>query len=58
MAALSAAMGDELDEAEKERVATTLRHVWFAALTGWVNGWSDQASVVEDLDAATHLLLD
>jgi|SRR5438093_605122 len=57
-AALSAAMGDELDEAEKERVATTLRHVWFAALTGWVNGWSDQASVVEDLDAATHLLLD
>jgi TetR/AcrR family transcriptional regulator, cholesterol catabolism regulator len=51
------AMGD-LDPAVKARAARTLRMVWFGWLVGWVNGWNDTATVNQELESATRLLLD
>ncbi len=40
------------------RVAVALQHVWHASLMGWVNGWSDAATVGRDLESAARLLLE
>lgn len=53
---MSAAMGD-LDPLWKADVARTLRQVWFAALLGWVNGWTDFAAAAEEIEVAARLLL-
>jgi AcrR family transcriptional regulator len=53
---LSSAL-DDLDDDEREAILRILRHVWFAALLGWVNGWQGVRSVGEELEfAARHLL--
>ena len=52
-----AAMGD-LDPEVKAGVARTLRHVWFATLLGWVNGWNDAKAITRECEVAIHLLLE
>ncbi len=54
---LADAMGD-VDPARRDRIATTLRQLWFAWLLNWVNGWNDAATVNRQLESATRLLLD
>ena len=54
---LAGAMGD-LDPAVKARAARTLRMVWFGWLVGWVNGWNDTATVNDELESATRMLLE
>ncbi len=55
---LSMALGDDFDPAFQAQVTRTLGHVWFSALIGWVNGWSGMDKVADELDLATHLVLD
>ena len=55
---LSTALGDDFDPAFKVQATRTLGHVWFSALIGWVNGWSGMEKVGDELEIATHLVLD
>ena len=55
---LAHALGDDIDPAFGAEVTRTLGHVWFAALIGWVNGWSGMDKVGDEVDLATHLVLD
>ena len=57
-AILATALGDEFDPATQAQITRTLGHVWFSSLIGWVNGWSGIAKVADEVDLATHLLLD
>jgi len=47
-----------VDNDRRVQVAVTLRQVWFAWLLGWVNGWNDAATVNQQLESTTRLLLD
>ena len=42
------------DHAERTRI---IGHVWYSALVGWVNGWSDMGRVRDELAVAVRLLL-
>lgn len=55
---LSLALGDDFEPEFKTQATRTLGHVWFSALIGWVNGWSGMEKVADELDVATHLILD
>ncbi len=55
---LSQALGEDFDPAFKRQVTRTLGHVWFSALIGWVNGWSGMEKVADEVEIATHLILD
>lgn len=55
---LAHALGDDIDPEFGAQVTRTLGHVWFAALIGWVNGWSGMDKVGDEVDLATHLVLD
>lgn len=55
---MSMALGDDFDLEFKVNATRTLGHVWFSALIGWVNGWSGMEKVADELDVATHLVLD
>ena len=55
---LSTALGDDFDPEFKTQATRTLGHVWFSALIGWVNGWSGMEKVADELEIATHLVLD
>lgn len=55
---LATALGDDFDPAFQAQITRTLGHVWFSSLIGWVNGWSGIAKVADEVDVATHLLLD
>jgi AcrR family transcriptional regulator len=55
---LEDAMGDDIDPSRRQRIAVTLRQLWFAWLLNWVNGWDDAATVNAELESATRLLLD
>jgi AcrR family transcriptional regulator len=55
---LSHALGDDFDPDFQAQVTRTLGHVWFSALIGWVNGWSGMDRVANEVDLATHLILD
>lgn len=55
---MSLALGDDFDPEFKLQATRTLGHVWFSALIGWVNGWSGMEKVADELDIATHLVLD
>ena len=55
---MSQAIGDDFDPEFHTQLTRTLGHVWFAALIGWVNGWSGMDKVADEVDLATHLLLD
>jgi len=54
---LEDAMGD-VDPDRRQRIAITLRQLWFSWLLNWVNGWNDAATVTTQLESATRLLLD
>ncbi len=55
---LATALGDDFESDYQTELTRTLGHVWFSALIGWVNGWSGIDKVADELDIATHLLLD
>lgn len=55
---LSQALGDDVDPAFAAQITRTLGHVWFSALIGWVNGWSGMEKVSDEVQLATHLVLD
>ncbi|HMG27021.1 MAG TPA: TetR family transcriptional regulator [Acidimicrobiia bacterium] len=38
-------------------IVRALSHVWFSALLGWVNGWTNVGAVGEELESAARLLL-
>jgi AcrR family transcriptional regulator len=52
---LMKSIGD--DSERTQRIIAVLRHVWWASLLGWVNGWGSVRTVGDDLESATHLLL-
>jgi AcrR family transcriptional regulator len=53
---LSEPMGD-IDPDRRSRIVTVLSHVWFSALLGWVNDWSNVGEVGDELESAVRLLL-
>jgi AcrR family transcriptional regulator len=55
---LEDAMGADVDPDRRQRIAVTLRQLWFSWLLNWVNGWNDAATVNAQLESATRLLLD
>ncbi|MGI8710093.1 MAG: TetR family transcriptional regulator [Acidimicrobiales bacterium] len=55
---LASALGSDFDPAFQTQITRTLGHVWFSSLIGWVNGWSGIAKVADEVQLATHLVLD
>lgn len=53
---LSTALAD-LPAGERDGIMRVLSWVWFAALIGWVNGWSNSGTVGAELENAARLLL-
>ena len=53
---LSAPM-DGVEPELRAGIVRVLSHVWFSALIGWVNGWSNVGQVGDELEAAARLLL-
>jgi AcrR family transcriptional regulator len=53
---LETAMAD-VDPERRSQIALALRQVWFASLLGWVNGWTDAATVNRELVSTARLLL-
>jgi AcrR family transcriptional regulator len=47
----------EVPDDERPGMMRVLSWVWFAALIGWVNGWSTAGSVGDELENAARLLL-
>jgi len=43
--------------AERDGIVRVLSWVWFGALLGWVNGWSNAGTVGDELEAAARLLV-
>jgi AcrR family transcriptional regulator len=48
---------DDIDPEVRDGIVRVLTHVWFAALLGWVNGWTAMGAVAEELEFAARLLL-
>ncbi len=42
---------------DRDGIARVLSWVWFGALLGWVNGWTNAGTVADELAAAARLLL-
>jgi TetR/AcrR family transcriptional regulator, cholesterol catabolism regulator len=57
MAAILAKPMSDVDPALREGVVRALSHVWFSALIGWVNGWTNVGAVGDELESAARLLL-
>ncbi|MCU1356004.1 MAG: Transcriptional regulator, TetR family [Acidimicrobiales bacterium] len=55
---LATALGGDFDPAFQAEITRTLGHVWFSSLIGWVNGWSGFEKVGDEVERATHLVLD
>ncbi len=55
-AVLAGPMGD-IDPKLKAEITRALSHVWFSALLGWVNGWTNVGAVGQELESAARLLL-
>lgn len=55
---IAQALGDDFDPDFQAQITRTLGHVWFSSLIGWVNGWSGIDKVADEVDLATHLILD
>lgn len=51
-------LGDELDPDVRDDMARILGHVWFSSLVGWVLGWSNIGHVSDEIELASHLMLD
>ena len=57
MAAILAKPMSDVDPALREGIIRALSHVWFSALQGWVNGWTNVGAVGDELESAARLLL-
>jgi TetR/AcrR family transcriptional regulator, cholesterol catabolism regulator len=57
MAAVLAEPMSDIDPKLRAGVVRALSHVWFSALLGWVNGWTNVGAVGEELESAARLLL-
>jgi TetR/AcrR family transcriptional regulator, cholesterol catabolism regulator len=57
MAAVLARPMGAIDPRLKAEITRALSHVWFSALLGWVNGWTNVGAVGEELESAARLLL-
>ena len=55
---LALSIGDQFDPVQKAQITRTLGYVWFSSLIGWVNGWSGMERVGDEVEIATHLILD
>jgi TetR/AcrR family transcriptional regulator, cholesterol catabolism regulator len=53
---ITRAIGDRQPSDISDR-ARIIGHVWYSALVGWVNGWSDMKRVHDELAVAVGLLL-
>ena len=47
----------DIDPKVRAGIIRALSHVWFSALLGWVNGWTNVGAVGEELESAARLLL-
>jgi hypothetical protein len=57
MAAVLAGPMRDVDPTLRPGIVRALSHVWFSALLGWVNGWTNVGAVGEELESAARLLL-
>jgi TetR/AcrR family transcriptional regulator, cholesterol catabolism regulator len=55
---MASAFDADFDPAAQEDIIRVLGHVWFSSLIGWVNRWYGFEHVGEEIELATHLLLD
>ena len=55
---IATGLGEDLDEHVRADSARILGHVWFSALVGWVLGWSNIDKVSDEVETASHLMLD
>jgi hypothetical protein len=55
---IAVAFPDDFDAAVRADIVRTLGHVWFSALVGWVNNWFGISKAGDELEVASHLLLD
>jgi len=42
---------------ERDGIVRVLSWVWFGALLGWVNGWTDAGTIGDELAGAARLLV-
>jgi AcrR family transcriptional regulator len=56
MAAVLAGPMRDVDPRLRPGIVRALSHVWFSALLGWVNGWTNVGAVGEELESAARLL--
>lgn len=57
MAGVLAGPMRDVDPKLRPGIVRALSHVWFSALLGWVNGWTNVGAVGEELESAARLLL-
>lgn len=51
-------LGNDLEPSVRDDIARILGHVWFSALVSWVLGWNQIGNVSEEVEIASHLMLD
>jgi len=47
----------EVSDRDRDGIVRVLSWVWFGALLGWVNGWTNAGTVGDELEAAARVLL-
>ena len=52
------AFSDGFDVATRDGIVRMLGWIWYAALVGWVNGWSGIGKVGDELELAARLLIE
>jgi AcrR family transcriptional regulator len=55
---IASAFPDDFDPETRDDIARVLGHVWFSSLVGWVNRWYGITHVGDEVEIATHLILD
>ena len=55
---MASSFPSDFDRATRDDIVRVLGHVWFSSLIGWVNRWYGFDHVGEEIELATHLLLD
>src|SRR5581483_1005278 len=55
---IASAFPPDFDAATRDDIVRVLGHVWFSSLIGWVNRWYGINHVGDEVEVATHLLLD
>jgi AcrR family transcriptional regulator len=55
---MASSFPSDFDGATRDDIVRVLGHVWFSSLIGWVNRWYGFDHVGEEVELATHLLLD